>query len=378
MTCFRIKFTGYFFACLLAVVGDHASAQESKTGIDDSLDWSGESRELFGYLESAFANASAIRKGDCLFRVEEFFDSVNYRDRLNLEGLLDRSETWVRFRFDYDANKASIALASVVERTDMGLDDPNQENKGLRRTAQKVFAYCIDPELESKFSFINGRFSGKRYLAKNAGAREMRSQRIPELRSLGWTGGVETNNYSLFKSWLRGAESGRHLLELRRRSAGQIEFRKYAVAKRDLEREHYYSDFTVDLRDLTIISTASFHHYGKSGVVNICSPQCHTKWQEVSGIQVPVQVRYSTIDLRSGASGKENWGDVDHRMDIHWFSLNEPVAPTAFDGSEIQTAATIRNLLDPERNGATSLVTLLRRGKPEKVKPEKQRGKTQN
>lgn len=215
-------------ACLAvfstAIATKTACSQEKTAETGDALEWSAESRELFGYFEAAYANASAIRKGDCLFRIHETFDSVGHNpDELNLEGVLDNIEVLVRLRFDHDLQKAAIATLRVVERTDLTLKDPETGGMGKTQTTRSTVAFCIDSDSASQYSFMNGRFNGKNSLTNGSPIDTMRALAIPDLRGLGWTGGLTWNTHDLFRAWLRASESGRHSYEVRKQSAQFVE-----------------------------------------------------------------------------------------------------------------------------------------------------------
>ncbi len=351
------------------VFASRVQAQSAANG--DPVTWNAESQEMFGYLEAVFANANAIRSGDCLLRIEENFDSVNFKEEPSLDGVLDHHETWMRVRFDYDARKAAMALGQLAERTDLGLEDPGLDGKNLLQSKRHIMAYCINPEIESTFSFSRGHFEGKRYLDPDSALDKIRARRFPELRALGWTGGTRTEYFTLFKSWMRVTESGQHLFTVNKRTQNHVEFRKYVYSKWDSDIEQEYTDFRINLDSLTIASTKSYHHYGKErpGVVHVSSPLIRYQWIEVSDVQVPIHLNYSTYQRKTGVSGKRLFGDLSYRMDIHWFSVNEPIDPSAFDGSEIKTVDLIEQLVDPKKSNATTLIDLADQGKPVKAKP---------
>jgi|GEM_PF-2628865 len=342
-----------------------ACSQDKSADVADAPEWSAESRELFGYFEAAYANASAIRKGDCLFRIHETFDSVGYNpDKLNLDGVLDDIEVLVRLRFDHDLQKVAVATMRIVDRTDLTLQDPATGAQGRRETTRSTVAFCIDSDTAGQYSFMNGSYTGKSPLVNGSPKDAMRALGLPDIRGLGWTGGLESNNYELFHAWLRAAESGRHFFEVRSRSGKFVDIRKYCAADPKKENYNYYTDFRVDTESLTISRSKSFRKDHETGIVyNISFPN-EIVWKEMSGVQMPVSLKKSGPDYRAGGSNTKQWGRLEHQMDIYWFSVNEPIAPSAFDGTEIRRPESVSDLLDPVKNNATTIIELMRREKP--------------
>lgn len=87
-------------------------------------------------------------------------------------------------------------------------------------------------------------------------------------------------------------------------------------------------------------------------------------------MQVPIRLQYSDSDIRRAGNHAQQWGRVEHRMDIHWLSVNEPISPSAFDGTELHQPESVSDLLDPVKNNATSIIELMRRETPVETKPE--------
>lgn len=99
---------GLSFAILiwLAKTGLLAQQHSYQVPVEESEDALDEdSRIGLSYLEHISANGQAQECGDCLVRVHESFDSVMLNaNSPKLDGAVIKTETWIRFRFDYRQN----------------------------------------------------------------------------------------------------------------------------------------------------------------------------------------------------------------------------------------------------------------------------------
>jgi hypothetical protein len=356
-----LKHSICLFVFLVLICNEHDIAfatQETDTTKTQDSAWDPKCKELYGYFEAAFANASAIRSFDCLIHFRDDYDSVAKNPKkLNLNGAITKNIVWQRLRVDLDKQRASISRRRHFESTDLSLPDPKTGKPGLQSVVRFSWGTCVNGQTDQLFQYRNGSLT-EEVAGDYTLEQQMVKHGIPDPRGLGWSGVLNGSTYSDFKVWTTAAKAGHHLLELRGSSNKLLKIRKYTSPKKETAK--YYTDFELDPNTNNIHRSHSFEIDPNETRRITITNDFRTEWIEMNGVQLPSKVTVTGLDPRRiGRADKHQWGRIRKVYTFHWFSVNEIIEDSAFDGSEFEDETRFNGLVDPVKTGAKPLVDLL-------------------
>lgn len=367
---------GWFFCALAHLAGGLAVSapgesfcqepsspgQEARTGPEPVRN---EGTEL---IQHAIDNGLSWRSGDFLVRTRVTYDSVQGgQKQLNLEGALVAIEEWSRIRFDHDSDRFLFAHSRTEDRTELSLPDPEFPDR-VRRDVQSQRGGVVFDGMGRKFASFRSLPRGRSNVVeasfdeivatwKATPAELMKQHPIPDYRVIGLSVGPDPGELDRTIDWLKAVVAS---------GAGSTVLRGekiISVTQEIAEQEHpTFAHFDFDARSLMPVRSECFMLPAGGERASI-SDQIRVEWEEMNGVFVPVKCIRDGYSLRRVGGDRDEWGATQTIADIHWFSLNEELPDDAFATGQIATPASLDELIDPRRAGATRILELLEREK---------------
>lgn len=319
---------------------DRPAGAASKEGVEacaDLLNW--------------IANSEAIRSGEVMIRTRITRDSVRTRNgELNPEGVLLNEETLERVVFDHQTERYCHLVMSVFTETNPAAAELPGGATTVR-TSRRAIAWDGDKlsvgKLFPERSYETSESSVQRETAriKEKGAAMTLRPRDPRGFGIGLLS--TANSFPRAVERMQHHSQGHHFL-----SSEVLENGSHALAIRVLDEDTWYR-YVFDSRTLMPIEIQPYYYpvHPETGQrVRVDMTKLTFEWEERQGIQV---ARRGVGSGRIGEqfNGKSHSFDKHVEVEYFWFSLNEELPQSQFDGSCFATLEEFEKSLDPARNG---------------------------
>lgn len=344
---------GRLDAQTLASGADLLGQSSGAEGVDEAADREGEK-----LLEAVYFHHLAWQSGDFLVRERSSFDSVNRIDgTIDLEGIVENRTAWYRVVFDYRRN----LYCALVREESTELDLSKQkENFPSDRVIGSRWGACVDGE-ETLFSRI---FPGKcdrlpKGIWQIPGKDLAESARFPDFRGVVMASIAQPGNAGIqMTEQLVKAKADRwRVIRSRMLKAGEKEF-TFAMLPSQHSVDWLRDLWVFDLDRSVPIRRQFFAEYegGAGPRTKAQEKEITFAWIEMHGVQLLQKYhRYCESDEhRIGFVTHQ--GSLSREYDFHWFSINQELDATCFDGSWLKDLDSFEARLDPVRAKATSLI----------------------
>lgn len=299
-------------------------------------------------FEVALRNAEGIRTGDVLVHWESCFDAVKPSAE-NPQGIMIESSKWYRCVFDIDRRFFCMLLQGEQLTLDMqpanGKDTKDRIFDGPKGWAIKY---------DSKEIHISGERQGDWRVfppSDNTLKAILSRSGYFDPRSIGLSTSADGVWLEDLKPYLQKCSSGALFLDCEELPERRIRIRLEEDFGKNgrIRRSHEY-DIETSLpvgfsAEDSLISGERW--YPKSS--------CSVKWRESDGVHVPIETLEESLKGEVSGDGRFHVGYLTNRVTLHWFSVNKPIDEKWFDGSQLESVATMAKLLDPSVSGAESL-----------------------
>ncbi len=371
--------------CVVAAI--LISSQVLQARQTDDISKIEDAASLFDYF---VANGMALTQGDVLIRDRAVTDSINDRNGLNLkefndQGMLITTENYYRIVFDFEKNKFAVYRKRHLSRLDLALTVTNGDS---------------DPQVADPYVFDE--LNGVCYAGDNSSVFQRtfplalqiknRSAFPPsDERFLNEIGFVDLRLYRDLSNthanqrveYFQRLRTGDSLSQVKRVEEGQFVGQYEVLAELSSKvkipppegatLQYAGVAWRFDAKTLMPISIQpKFLYTMADGTTQKGSSNqkegIQFTWQMKNNIYVIRSDQVSSLERLSSNTGKTSWGTKNHKVDFHWFSVNEPVDDRFFDGSILKNRQLALDALDPHACGADLLLE-----ESEELLPEKQK-----
>ncbi len=314
------RFSSGFFAVLVVFQLIHAAsnAQERE---EASL----------ALLQPMVFNAEAWRQYDCLIRFEQFDDrDASSQVRLEL----------TRFTVDWDAAKVRCIVDSSKSEF---------ENDKDQKKSKVMHARMHDGERSGMVVFPNP----VRHQPHPLGVL-LRDSQVADIRIIGIADfptpfKLQSRGFEGWKAKIRRKEPD---LKIQVKQLDDKLLLNSRVLVGGSQSEFVNVSYLIDSRTQLV---EEFKRSFQNPLVNNGEPYGKIwqsiKWKEINHCFVPVEaiMNEEKLDEKGKVHSQPSF------LKIHWFSLNEPLAPDLFQLDRLNDFQRLTELVDPKKSGATSL-----------------------
>lgn len=317
---------------------------------------------LTSYLEGALAAAESIRQFDVLVRERQDFDAVNGPAGVRADGIMEETGYIGRIVADLDRREAACYLFGAQSTLALAPFAGAAPQTSAFAQARGV-ALHRDGDNE-RWVMHSRTFPSRVYdrgWSPDSGNQTpfLEQADIPDFRFLGILGTSPLSQRDAYSS-LAARRADVQLAVSMRSQDGILEFT--TENRRTAELGIFsYTRVTIDANRRLPVKRSGWARAlrplpdGPPPGIDQLLESAEFEWEERNGIPVPVAIR-SRQNSAMQLMGDVKTGYQYRDFDLHWFSINEPLAPEMVDGSVLRDPAKFLAVLDPSKCGATRLV----------------------
>ncbi len=301
-----------------------------------------------GILGAAISNAHGIQTGDVLTMTRRFYDGPQCVGRAEeREGTVLSEAVFKRIMFDIERQRFLILSRTISEWTEL---DKVTETADVR-TVRTLDSRRIEDLTGSKFYWQ----SGSNSLSTVTGDLCFGLTSFEDPRSIGiWRTGFSLPDVEEFLSHYM---NGSMLIDAVNTDE-EVRLR-FGVDKtgsddtRQVIEMHLHAHSSLPAR---MLSYTESRNGGRSS-----EDKASFQWDTTGSLALPVSTESSYVSQFFNPDRSPNVGLLSQQVDVHWFSVNEPVPENMLDKDILlMDTGKFEELVDPEKSGAVTLLKALK------------------
>ena len=288
-------------------------------------------------FQAPMDNAKAWRSGDFLVRVVRRFDNIKVG--YSPSGGSYESKQFLRVAFDIEQDKYSVTRWKTMRILDMEMAKPEEQIES------SIGGWAMQNGVVNIFS-ERGVFQKPVAKYRYEGQRLRDHLQFPDYRTpwmlpFGWGMNDIFNKADRYTKVL---VTGNRFHDVKDESEKHTEI---VLSQRsdDFHLTHYEA-FRFDNESLMPNRYRDFGTLRSTGG-KVLGPKYEFAWKDIDGVYVPVSIWSQEYTIPS-INGREERGMEYREHDFHWFSFNEELPDSCFDGSRLLDEKTIHSLVDPQ------------------------------